>query len=581
MLTTSEYGVDTVGEHDVHIHRITLNDDFDPFKLIGEQLNSVIPFKLDAGAEVEFAQLLHPSQRTSPTRFTLLDLPSDAASARDLPVGTVITIPIQTGVSVDVTGQFLANSLGFTRELSNFVRGSAFGSTSATRAGTLFARGRFVLQLARLPQGRVRLRLLSARDDQIRARVGGFGVAGAQYTFIPNAALEQVRAFKRTVDRLRRTSRKVLKVPDRVRALRDNADAYIKGIYDAVPIIPESWRIKLEQEFAGRVDRLLEKAERLTTHIERLEAYIAERVDDALDGVGNELIGAITPVTRAIQRISSRVYQLSAAIQLSDELSRKITLLADYQFDLDDEGAAIAFDRAWQGQTWLKSMGAGVLADVTNGDTLVDFTLAQALADADRGADGPRVKRLAVAGRRLKERHYRVKVNGLGLSFGIDGQFEDQSVFLTDEAGRTDAFDNRAWERGWHAGSSHHARAESFAAGAFIHRNNQSLIDGGFYYRWHRQFSQRATDTGEQAFNRVLQELGPLALVYGLPHQYAGNLDGAASVDLSVVFNGDSMDALFDPEVVTEETIWRVLLDMMQRYESPLGFLCTGADSSA
>ena len=89
-------------------------------------------------------------------------------------------------------------------------------------------------------------------------------------------------------------------------------------------------------------------------------------------------------MTQAIQRISSRVYQLSAAIQLSDELSRKITLLADYQFDLDDEGAAIAFDRAWQGQTWLKSMGAGVLADITNGDTLVDFTLAQALADADK-----------------------------------------------------------------------------------------------------------------------------------------------------------------------------------------------------
>ena len=116
----------------------------------------------------------------------------------------------------------------------------------------------------------------------------------------------------------------------------------------------------------------------------------------------------------------------------------------------------------------------------------------------------------------MKERRYRVKVNGLGLSFGIDGHFEDQSVFLTDETGRTDAFDNRAWERGWHAGSSHYARAESFAAGAFIHRNKQSLIDGGFYYRWHRQFSQRATDTGEQAFNRVLQELGPLALVYGL-----------------------------------------------------------------
>ena len=38
---------------------------------------------------------------------------------------------------------------------------------------------------------------------------------------------------------------------------------------------------------------------------------------------------------------------------------------------------------------------------------------------------------------------------------------------------------------------------------------------------------------------------------------------------LSVVFNGDSMDALFDPEVVTRETIWRVLLDMMQRYERP------------
>ena len=71
-----------------------------------------LPFGLDADGEVELARIFHSeedAEQSSP--LTLLDIPFDATSAKALPEGSVVSLPIRTRLATDVNGSFLSKGI--------------------------------------------------------------------------------------------------------------------------------------------------------------------------------------------------------------------------------------------------------------------------------------------------------------------------------------------------------------------------------------------------------------------------------------------------------------------------------------
>ncbi|MEE2755577.1 MAG: hypothetical protein VYA30_02895 [Myxococcota bacterium] len=569
LLASSEYSTDRLDHIEIHVHRIKLNHAFKPMRLIGRWSERVLPFTIRTGGEIEFAYAHDPAAHHEVPRFSLMDVPADAESALALPVGTVVTIPIEGRVLFDVSGQFLTKSLSHALDFRSLVSASAFGHTSSVRTGTLIGDGQFVLQLARLSGDRVRLRLVSSSRQQAAARLGSYAHGVANYTFLPSAPLDKLRSFRRRIEQTRRQMRRLGQVDEQISSLRDAAPLMIRGVFDAVPFVEESAQRAIEDTVSRRADQILQQAERMLAPLEAIESHIRTRVGEITSTVTSGWADQLVPVIESIRRWSSRGYSLAKSITLSDELSRTLTLLADYEFDLRSDEATIAFDRAVSGQTIWTGLTQALSVRQLDVIPFTDFTLADTIANVDLGQDSPRVRRLASAGRDMRARRYRVDIDGFGLRAGVNGDFDRQRILMTDESGRTQEWNNIAWERGQHSDAFGQIRSESFASGAFTQTDGGDLAMGGYWFRWKKQFAPSVLKPAAHSFLQALNDLGPFGVRIGLADAYAGETAGLVDANLSVVINGASIDALFDADRTPDELLWRVLGNMMSRYQRP------------
>ena len=157
LLSTVDYRRDRLGDVEVDVQRIRINRGFRPLRLLRDGLKTVIPFRISGQAEVEYARLRWPDEAEPDIRFTLMDLPFDVESALRLPENTIVTIPVEASLAMDIAGNFLTRTASRSTELLGHLKASAYGYTSAVR-GTLLAEGRFKIQIIRGEGDMIRLR---------------------------------------------------------------------------------------------------------------------------------------------------------------------------------------------------------------------------------------------------------------------------------------------------------------------------------------------------------------------------------------------------------------------------------------
>ena len=145
-------------------------------------LKTVIPFRISGQAEVEYARLRWPDEAEPDIRFTLMDLPFDVESAPETARNTIVTIPVEASLAMDIAGNFLTRTASRSTELLGHLKASAYGYTSAVRRGTLLAEGRFKIQIIRGEGDMVRLRVMSAGTSTLRGHLGSASSASGRYT---------------------------------------------------------------------------------------------------------------------------------------------------------------------------------------------------------------------------------------------------------------------------------------------------------------------------------------------------------------------------------------------------------------
>ena len=571
LLVLGRYRTDQLDDDLVRVQRFGINHTFPAARLLGNQVNAILPFRIRGDADVEFARWFEDrGDMVGAAQFSIMDIPYNAETALRLPVGTVVTIPIEANVSFDVGGQFIRKAFNKSGQVLKPLSASMRGNASAIRQGTLFGKGQFSLQFIRLPDDRVRVRMLSAAKVQARSRLRGSSSAALQYFFVPSSHLGRLRAFRRHIERTGRFIQRVRSLDDRLEALRAQLPDAIRATVDSLPVRLSSERQAALERNINRADRALEMAQNSGESVAVLDEKVAKRADQAISRVESFWDSRVAPVTTRIQRWSSRVYRFDQMVQLQDGLVRQLRLLGDFEFDLSDDDARVAFEHAVSGKAVWR--GVEQFAKTWNMDEAVfsDFTLANTLATEDQETDTPRVRRLALGSSDLRERTFSLEANGLGMTVGLDGAFESNRVEVTDQNGSKRAWHTRAWERGQRSEIFGNARSESFASGAFTAVHNADITRGGYWFRWKKTYGDRVRFPVANALAHTINDLGPAAMKAGIPALYQEEHVGKVEAELFVVVNQDAMAALFDPDVVDESLLWSVLGDMMDRYQRPL-----------
>ncbi len=569
LLLLARYRTDRVDDERVRVQRFRFNHGFPAARLFGNQLRSALPFRVRGDADVEFARwFTSEAELAGAPRFTVLDVPHDVDSALRLPSGTVVTLPLEGHVSADVGGQFIHRAFQRGGQVLAPLNASMRGNMSAVRRGTIFGQGEFSLQVIRLPEQRVRVRLLSASSFELRSRVRGATSAAFRYVFLPSSNLDRLRAFRRAVERAGRWVRRVRTVDERVDTLRTQLPDAVRSTLDSLPL-------GLNGDQQGRVDGTLERVDEVLAQAQRagrgvsfLDRLVGQRADTSIQRLRSFWDSRIAPVTTRLQRLSSRIYRLDQSVELSDRFSRTFRLLGDFEFDLSDEEARVAFEHAVSGRAVWRGVERLIPTWYTEDMTFADFTLANTIASEDQSAERPRVRRLALGGSDSRERRFSLSASAFGLRVGLDGGFESNRVEVTDDRGTTHQWLARAWERGRQSTLFGDVRSESFASGAFTAVGTGSA--DGYWFRWRKTYGAQHPTPVANALAHALNDLGPAATSAGVPALYQDEHPGKVEAELSVVVNPHAMDALFDSERVDAELLWSVLGDMMSRYERPM-----------
>jgi len=101
LLSTIRNRQDALQDSEVQVQRFQLNEAFQPLALMGRGVQAAIPFRMKAGATVEFARVKRDGAWGREHHFSLMDLPHDVDSALRLPEGTIVTLPITARVSLE------------------------------------------------------------------------------------------------------------------------------------------------------------------------------------------------------------------------------------------------------------------------------------------------------------------------------------------------------------------------------------------------------------------------------------------------------------------------------------------------
>ncbi|MEE2786852.1 MAG: hypothetical protein VX589_05900 [Myxococcota bacterium] len=570
LLATTRERTERLDDAVVRVQRFKINQDFTPLKLMGEQIETVLPFDFYLGGDVEFARMFEDEQAANAAvPFSLLDYPHNAAAALRLPIGTVVTIPIRGRVSFDVGGQFLTGASTVSRTIAQYVSASAVGTTSASRQGMIVGEGRFSLQIVRLAGERVRVRLTTAEHITAHARLTGHTLAHASYFFLPAAQLDRIRVFRRRLDQLANGVSQVRRAGEHVDALRAFLPQLVRNAFDAF-FVNGTLADSARDRIVATVDPVLKAAQGIIDTAAVLDEKVGRHVDAALEATQSFWDQRIEPVSNRLRAMSSRAFNLGGTIQLKDGLSRRLNRLGDFVFDLASEEARIALDHLITGRAIWRGTQAIHSAWGQNLSGLIDFSLAHEMAAHDRGHPNPRVRVLGHAQVDRRRRDQQVMVSGLGLNAGLHARFDDNRVQITDEQGRKTRWLIRSWERGRHRQFKRTVQSESFASGAFTKDDGADLSDGGYWYRWRKTYRPNAPHPMADTIRHVVNDLGPLAMHFGVPDLYHGEFEGTVEADLLVVFSGQALEFLFDASRMTETTLWSTFGEMMSRYERPV-----------
>ena len=262
---------------------------------------------------------------------------------------------------------------------------------------------------------------------------------------------------------------------------------------------------------------------------------------------------------------------MNGIVVLSDAFKRKIRTVADYEFDLSSPEARRAFDRAISGRALWMDRNDSLDTTSLKHLRLSDLTLAEDIASMDAANESPRVMRKAAAIGDFRSRRFQANLSGLWMSTNLSWSQEKNRIELVDEEGVESYWEARAWEFGRKITWIGDNTSEDFTSGAFLTEGGDDLSEGGYWFSWNETHPKSTWKPVAESLAEFINLLGPIAVDSGITELYEGEFEGRVHAKLDVVFSGEAMNYLFDPEVTTDPVLWQVFGEVAESFDNRFG----------
>jgi hypothetical protein len=502
--------------------------------------------------------------------FNVMHLPLNAENALALSEGTYVGIPIEGTAALNVNGLFLAKNGAFDSRLHEFLRAGGSGTLSGSMQGALIATGRWHLQILRLNDKKIRVRVIE--NDQTTAS-GGVSVSGqsvANFTFVPLGVMARALDLSQRV--INKSRQGVQFVSD--------LQKYLK-----VPVLALPQPLQRAKEMASvlptvdnETGRRLDEGIRLTDRAIDLANKGSRALQDAIDRtVGQQLQNITLNLTKKLdlpdkilQHLTHFTYNSSLAFQLNSEFGRKHRFLADYVFDLSTPEAQLAFEHAVSGRSiWLDEK----LQSTQRSAGLNNFVVAERLAAEDSGRATPRVLRNSIGESTHHSRSLSVLFSGVMASTGFSEQWKKNTVWARDASGQTQSWQAALWQFERRMTALRSRESEQVGSGILAPSGPDAGPSdvGAYWFIWKRQLPTSRSGGMQSIFSEALNYVGPLGFAYGLPSYFKGEFEGDKEASLLVLLSKKATRAFFDPAQVTDDTLWKALGNVAGTFDNTFG----------
>ncbi len=538
-----------------------------PFKIKG--WSGEFPFDLKAGGHIEISRPF-PSREAagSAARPSLDELPYSVENVLRLDPGTYVSIPVTGRLALEANGRTLSQAFQHADELAKFITTSATGTLSGAAQGTMVGSGFFQLQLVRLDENKVRVRVTSGSDWN-GAASGKLDLAGGfRYVFLPSAPLQKIRDFKEKIEQgiKHNPARDSLtNVRQRIEAFKKEASNEVRAVIDSVPgevKVPALEQLLNQANQA--VDTAVAHAEQTEASLAKLDQTIFGRADAAVEQVNSAYQSKLAPTVDALKSHSNRVLDMKAALELRADFKDKVRNIADYVFDLSSPEGRQAFERAFFGRTVWMSAAAEPTSQKLSGQLFYDLTAAESIAAEDEGKASRRVERLATVMGELREDHIGLGFQSVYFKAGTDRYLKENRVALRDSKGRHEDWLSRVWEFNHDVKIGNLGAKETYASGFLTPVQDDKLASGAYWFTWKGAFGTREKAPVKRSLETAHMLLGPLAVRHGVPALYAGEHPGQVDARFSVVFHGEALSAIFDANRATDALLWKAMAHLAQ-----------------
>ena len=447
---------------------------------------------------------------------------------------------------------------------------SASGTFSGVRQGMLVGEGTFTLQFIRLPGDSIRVRVFSGARRKGSAGGTLSGAMAASYVFLPSSILGRAKEIRKRVERWADRIGPKKTLSERIEAYSSRARVPLGLLLDHAGLGESDGWSWLEESWEGAEDAAVGWATSGMMSLDTLEWTVRSSVEHMLDQLTMGWKDKIEPQLDTIQRWSNRSVNLSGAVSLSTSFERDVRTVCDYTFDLNDEHARVALERAISGRTVLLGAFQGLAGSNVTDALFADFTLADSLAQEDIGAGDPRVERGARGFSDLRKQQESVRLSGFWLSNGWEIQSDQNRFLLEKPEGETEEWTGYGWDWKHQTNWWGDSKVESLGSGAFV-EDSGGQSPAGYWVTWDKTFPTSAAFPVHEALSESLNLTGPVGLLAGLPTLYHGEYAGRVSVQLELFFSKEVLEALMDPHRTPDSLIWAEWARVAQGFDNTFG----------
>jgi hypothetical protein len=550
---------------------ISVNSKFSNSRIVQAGMALTLSPQLRVGAKIEIARnFKDSSQAAHALPFNVLQLPLSAENALALSEGTYVGIPIDGSVALSVNGSFLARNGQTDAHLYDFLRAGASGSLSGTTQGALVANGKWRMQILRLAESKVRVRIVEEDRESANASTSVSGKGMASFTFIPlGAAARALDIAQRVSDNARVVDGKitdlerlakvpVLALPEPIRKAKDLAailptfnDETARRLDDGIKLTDNA--VDLARKGSESLQKIIDDA--VLNDVRKAQSQVMDKVD-AVDGY--------------IQRITNFTYNADAAVKLSAEFARRHRFVADYLFDISTPEARTAYNHAVSGRSiWIGAKPR----DMDWGTGLSNFTVAERLAAEDTGLPNARVQRNLLGESTQHSRALSVHFSGLMASTGFSEKWKNNSVWAKDANGQTEAWRAALWQFERNLSFMREKESEQLGSGILAPAQDgtgQSDV-GTYWFAWKRRLPNSRSTGMQTIFSEALNYVGPLGFSYNLPQLFKGEFSGDKEATLLVLFSKNAMKTIFDSGGVSDDLLWKALGNVALSFDNTFG----------